>query len=824
LPTSLMDILRDHGLDTDGASPSEDAWRGLLAALDAPNDEPSLADCHAGFDLFGRALREPVLLVDADGGLQRWNEAAEPMVGDCEPGGMSSFREIVVDDDGAEHTDLIADFEDAVRENEEPMEGLVECLAGLPDAGPFAYRIIPLGYDTVLGALIRFADRTELRRVEERADRATQEVGDTERTRAQFVTNTSHELRTPLNGILGMASLLEDTTLNTEQRECVEIIKTSGEALLSLVNDILDFSKFQAGRFDLEIIDYDLDRVLYDLADMLTTKADQSGIDLVVDLPPDVPTALLGDPGRVRQVLTNLASNALKFTAKGEVILGVRIVGADRPKPILRFEVRDTGVGIAPHSIARLFQPFQQADSTTTREYGGTGLGLAICKQIVEMMEGTIGVESEIDVGSTFWFQLPLHKQPTVRSGRDDQPDVGAAVRGKRVLVIDGSETRRRVLAARLASWGATVTCSEIQADGERQGAEASAAGEPFDIVLMDANAAVAASDPAGARPRSGGRVLMGTRGVREPDSSGSGPVDVSVRKPIRPLQLLRAIEEATLGHSELPEPGPYPTATKQEVALGPRPHLLLAEDNIVNQKVAVQMLGKLGYEVTVVPNGKEALDAAMAGSFAAVLMDCQMPVMSGYEASEAIRAAEASSGRHIPIIALTAHAMPGDRQRCLDAGMDDYATKPLRPEILAEALERWVRRDVKTQGDPSADAPAQQPDAVQDPAGDPSPHDLDVEAVERLRSLEDPESPGFVGELLGDFLTGLDQYYGGIKDALAAQDNVGAESIRLASLQLEQVAKSGDLSDAGDALERLERAIAGSRIAIEALPEMVKK
>jgi signal transduction histidine kinase/CheY-like chemotaxis protein/HPt (histidine-containing phosphotransfer) domain-containing protein len=833
-----MDILRDHGLDAGGATPSDEAWRGLLAALDAPEDEPTLADCHVGFDLFGRALREPVLLVDAQGGLQRWNEAAEPMVGDCEPGGQVPFRSVVRDDDGEEHTDLIADFEDAIRENEEPMEGLVEGLAGLPDVGPFAYRIIPLGYDTVVGALIRFADRTELRRVEERADRAAQEVGDTERTRAQFVTNTSHELRTPLNGILGMASLLEDTPLSSEQREFVEIIKTSGEALLSLVNDILDFSKFEAGRFDLEIIDYDLERLLYDLADMLATKAAQTGIDLVVDLPPDVPTALLGDPGRVRQVLTNLASNALKFTPEGEVVLGVQVIGADRPKPLLRFEVRDTGVGIASHSIQRLFQPFQQADSTTTRQYGGTGLGLAICKQIVDMMEGTIGVESEIDAGSTFWFQLPLHEQPTIRSGRDESLNIGSVVQGKRVLVVDASETRRRVLAARLESWGATVAGAETAADGERLGAEAEAGERPFDIVLMDAAAAAESGDPPTARRRSGHRLLMGSRGALGTSAPGSAPVGVSIRKPVRPLQLLRAIEQATVGHSEIPEARTPVATSRPSDAKGPRPLLLLAEDNLVNQKVAVQMLTKLGYEIEVVANGKEALDAATTGSFAAVLMDCQMPVMSGYEASEAIRTAEETSGKRIPIIALTAHAMPGDRQRCLDAGMDDYVTKPLRREILAEALSRWVPPGGERAAEPHGVANEEDPATVPDlPLAVPT-GTLDEATLDRLRSLEDPESPGFVAEILSDFLAGLDPYFKSIEVALGAADgealrraahtlkgsaaNVGAESIRQASLRLEEVAKSDDLSDGGGALENLGRAIAESRVAMEALPEMV--
>jgi signal transduction histidine kinase/DNA-binding response OmpR family regulator len=829
-----MDILRDHGLDDESAPPSSVAWSGLIRALTSTEEGLSLADTHAGFDTVGSTLRDPLLLLDTIGGIHRWNNAAEPMIAGCEPGGQRSFRDFVRGPEGEVHADLMADFVDAMRENEEPMEGYIAGLQGFPDRGPYAYRIIPVGFDQVAGAVIRFVDRTEVRLSNERADLAHQEAGDVERTRAQFVTNTSHELRTPLNGILGMTSLLQDTKLNSEQREFVEIIQTSGENLLSLVNDILDFSKFEAGRFELEIIDYDLDRLVRDLADLLAPKAHDSGIELIVDLPPDLPTALLGDPGRIRQVLTNLASNAMKFTRKGEVVLSIRTVFSSGSQSMLRFEIQDTGVGIAPHAIERLFRPFQQADSSTTREYGGTGLGLAICKQIVDMMEGQIGVDSEVGVGSTFWFELPLHEQPVIRATRGETRPDYSTMSGKRVLIAESNTKQLAILKQHLESWGALVTCASDAEETDRIADEQAEAGTPFDVVLLDAIVAGNSEPmPPAKRIRRGHRVLMNTRLTRDEDLRDLVRPDASIRKPVRPRLLLDTI--ATLVDSPwLPGEGPdsriiattHPGTERMQVPVGPL--VLLAEDNVVNQKVAIRVLSKMGYEVDVVGNGELAVQAVQERQYAAVLMDCQMPIMSGYEATQKIRAAELPDATRLPIIALTAHALPGDRQRCLEAGMDDYVTKPLRNEILAETLERWIFDEVSEFVT----------SASTESLSFSSAEILDDTALARLRSLEDPKSPGFVAEIINDFLNGLTEQVERLRSAAESRDvdglrtaahtfkgssaSVGAELLRLVSLKIEELSTNPDGDELRFAIEELENAAFDTRRVMEALPEMV--
>lgn len=834
LPTTLMDILRDHGLDDESTPPSPVAWTGLLRALTSTGDGPSLSETHLGFDTVGSTLRDPLLLLDTQGGIHRWNDAAEPMMARCTPGGQSSFRDFVRGPDGEEHADLNADFLDAIRDNEEPMEGYITGLRGFTDRGPYAYRIIPVGFDEVVGAVIRFVDRTEIRRSEERADLAHEEAGDVERTRAQFVTNTSHELRTPLNGILGMTQLLLDTKLTSEQREFAEIIRTSGENLLSLVNDILDFSKFEAGRFELEIIDYDLERTVRDLADLLAPKAHEGGIELIVDLPPDLPTALLGDPGRIRQVLTNLASNAMKFTHTGEVILRFRRLDPVGSQAILRFEVQDTGVGIAPHAIERLFRPFQQADSSTTREYGGTGLGLAICKQIVDMMEGRIGVESEIGVGSTFWFELPLHQQPTSRAPREaSRPDY-SSLSGKRVLIAESNAKQLHILKQHLESWGAFVTCASSAADANLLAEQHADSGTPFDVVLLDAVVAEESEGfPAANRIGRGRRVLMNTRLTGDDALRDRIQPDAAVRKPVRPRLLLDTITNL-VDNPASADDGPVsrtlartqPGADGAEPDAGPL--ILLAEDNLVNQKVAVQVLSKMGYRVDVVGNGQLAVEAIHERQYAAVLMDCQMPVLSGYEASETIRRSESHGGARLPIIALTAHALPGDRQRCLDAGMDDYVTKPLRTEVLAETLGRWISDEVvETVETASADSESWSPSQV-----------IDEEALARLRSLEDPQSPGFVAEIYNDFLNGLAEHVDRIREAIQSQDadglrraahtfkgssaSVGAELLRLGSVKIEELAGSSDGPELDRALMELESAARDTRRVMKTLPELV--
>lgn len=654
-----------------------------------------------------------------------------------------------------------------------------------------------------------------------RLDDALAAAQESARAKTAFLATVSHELRTPMNGVIGMTSLLLETPLSPEQRSYAETIRQCGEALLHLINDVLECSKIEAGKLELERLDFNLRTTVEQVLVQFAERAEAKGLELTGLVHASVPTGLRGDPGRLRQVLTNLVGNAVKFTERGEVTVQAYLEREESDAAVIRFEVTDTGIGIPADAQAKLFMPFVQADSSTTRKYGGTGLGLSISKQLIELMGGRMGVTSEPGRGSTFWCTARFLKQPI------SPPAIvpAADLKGRRVLIVDDNESNRLILHALVAGWGMLDELATGARHALRLIDEAATRGRPYELAILDVMmpdkdglqlARELLQHPACDQLRIVVMTSLLQRGHAE-QARRAGALGY-LPKPIRHDEL-RDCLRTVLG---LRPAGPDQAAARPRLVTrhtlaeeAARPRILIVEDNLVNQKLAVRMIEKLGCRPDVVANGREALAALEKARYAAILMDCQMPVMDGFETTRTIRDRERDDAspatRHTPIIAVTANAMAGDRERCLAAGMDDYLAKPVKLDELRAALRRWL--DVPTDDPVDTPIPSSSKIAFDSGVFDPVKLFQNIGRDDELFS-----------QLIGLFLDRYEPMLADIKEGLASGDamkveraahtlkgtagNLCAAEVAQTASRLEAVGHLGTLADGPAVYAQLEQEV----------------
>ncbi|MDP9387906.1 MAG: response regulator [Actinomycetota bacterium] len=778
---------------------------------------------------------DAILAKSLDGTIQSWNPAAERLYGYRAEEVLGRNVSLLVPPDHQDEVpDILARISrgeaipnfDAVRVAKDGRRIDVSLsISPLCDATGAVAGASTIARDVGAQKLLQ----TELQQAHDEALRTT-------RAKSAFLATMSHEIRTPMNGVIGMAGLLLGTDLTAEQRECAETVRSSAEALLTIINDILDFSKIEAGKLELELLDFDVRTVVEEVLELLAERAHGKGLELASLVHPLVPVALRGDPGRLRQILINLVGNAVKFTEAGEVVVEVAVAGDDEDGVVLRVEVRDTGMGIAAGAQSRLFDSFSQADDSTTRRYGGTGLGLAICKQLVELMGGHIGVDSEPGRGSRFSFTVRLERG-TPAAALDAVEHSRLA--GLRVLAVDDNAVNRLVLQQMLRMWRMHCECAESGDAAIALLEEAAAAGNPFDVALLDHGMPAGDGMTLGrvikARPHlSEVRLVLLTSYVKRVDPTeirGAG-IDGYLVKPVRRSPLYDCLA-TVVGLEAAREPARLVTHhSVVEGRRGNRPRVLVVDDNAVNQKVAVRMLERLGYPADVAGNGQEAVAALQAVPYAGVLMDCQMPEMDGFDATRAIRRLPGAE-RDVPVIAMTAGVLKADQERCREATMDDFVAKPMTLNALAAVLERWL-------GDGRAPATAPREWEAR-PADGSATRDgpaLDDGALGALESVGRDE----VANLAQVFLTDAAQSLHMLAAALDANDCVQASAAahrlkassatlgarRLAALsgELEDLAAHRDVAASSGVVRCAEQELETVRTALEARfpPEPVRR
>ncbi len=722
-----------------------------------------------------------------------------------------------------------------------PIRSLTE-LANRVAAGDLTKTIVVDAQDEV-GALASSFNRmtVDLRRSRDELVQTNQALVDARdhalevsQLKSHFLANMSHEIRTPMNGVLGMTELLLATSLTERQRRLADTVYRSGSALLKIINDILDFSKIEAGKMELEHIDFDLRQVVEEAVDMFTEQAQRKGLELFCAIPADLPTAVQGDPGRLRQVLINLLGNAIKFTDRGEV--GVRLaVQQDAPSHVvIRCTVSDTGIGIAPESQADVFEPFTQADGSSTRKYSGTGLGLSIVKQLISLMHGTIAVESTVGVGSQFVFSVQLEKQPVVetrhKTARSNLAD-------RRVLIVDDNDTNRVILEEQVAGWRMRSTSVDSGPAALAALRTAAARGAPFDIALLDFQmpgmdglqlGAEIAADPSIAAVK---RVMLTSVGqpADGPTVAMAG-ILLLLTKPVRQSELyngllnLLAAETDAACKTDSSIPAPTISTARLPATTRYAARVLVAEDNAVNQEVARLMLEQLVCTADVVLTGREAIEAHYRAAYDLIFMDCQMPEMDGFEATRAIRTDESqhSEKPRVAIVALTAHAIAGDRDECLAAGMDDYLAKPFTQEQLAAVLARWLPSErlvasaaSATATEPSAAAPAAEPAAAparhsastslaHTPSGEEAM--IDRKVWQDIAKLQQPGRPDVLVTMLSIFLKDSDELVERLRQAIERQDGTAVFELAHAFKSRSGVLGAVRLADLSKQIEHLGR------------------